>query len=53
MLRGRAVDELNTLIYKCFNDAGIEIPFPQRDVHMRDSGPATTPPEKNNDSNPG
>ncbi|MDH3591185.1 MAG: mechanosensitive ion channel family protein, partial [Planctomycetota bacterium] len=36
--RGRAVDKLCTGIYKRFNEEGIEIPFPQRVVHMeRDS----------------
>ena len=45
--------DMNFAIDKAFRENGIEIPFPQRDVHMRDSGPATTPPEKNNDSNPG
>ena len=34
--RGRAVDKLCTGIYKRFNEEGIEIPFPQRVVHMPD-----------------
>ncbi len=34
VLHGRAVDQLNTMIYKRFNADGIEIPFPQRDVHV-------------------
>jgi len=34
-LMGRATDELNTAIYKRFAEAEIEIPFPQRDVHMK------------------
>ena len=34
-LRGRAVDALHTRAYKALGDAGIEIPFPQRDVHIR------------------
>ena len=33
--RFRVTDELNTMIYNAFNEAGIEIPFPQRDVHIR------------------
>ena len=32
--RGRALDQLNTAVYKRFNEEGIEIPFPQRVVHM-------------------
>jgi MscS family membrane protein len=35
VLRGRALDELNTAVYKRFGEAGIEIPFPQRTVHMQ------------------
>ena len=27
--------ELNYLIYDCFKERGIEIPFPQRDVHIK------------------
>ncbi len=34
-LRGRALDELNTQVYKRFGKEGIKIPFPQRDVHMK------------------
>ena len=33
VLRGRAVDQLNTAVYKRFCADGIAIPFPQRDVH--------------------
>jgi MscS family membrane protein len=33
-LRGRAIDDLLTSIYKRFNAEGIVIPFPQRDVHL-------------------
>ncbi|QOC23007.1 mechanosensitive ion channel family protein [Wenzhouxiangella sp. AB-CW3] len=40
--RGRVTHELYMQIYKELNREGIEIPFPQRDVWMRDSGqPAT------------
>jgi small-conductance mechanosensitive channel len=35
--RGRAVDRLCTGIYKRFQEEGIEIPFPQRVVHMERS----------------
>ena len=33
--RGRLIDELNTRVYKALAAAGIEIPFPQRDLHIR------------------
>jgi MscS family membrane protein len=33
--RGRLMHDLNTSIYNDFADAGIEIPFPQRDVHLK------------------
>jgi small-conductance mechanosensitive channel len=34
-LRGRVVHELNKAIYKGLIQAGIQIPFPQSDVHIR------------------
>ncbi|MBW2524143.1 MAG: mechanosensitive ion channel family protein [Deltaproteobacteria bacterium] len=34
VLRGRALDELNAGVYKAFAEHDIEIPFPQRDVHL-------------------
>jgi small-conductance mechanosensitive channel len=37
--RGRALDQLNSAVYKRFVAEGIQIPFPQRDVHL------LTPPE--------
>lgn len=33
-LRGRTLHELNCSIYKKFNELGIKVPFPQRDVHI-------------------
>lgn len=33
--RGMVLDALNTGIYKALGAAGIEIPFPQRDIHIR------------------
>jgi MscS family membrane protein len=33
--RGRVVDALNTRIYKALREAGVEIPFPQRDLWIR------------------
>ncbi|MCP4601122.1 MAG: mechanosensitive ion channel family protein [Proteobacteria bacterium] len=35
MLRGQALDELNTAVYKRFAKEDIRIPFPQRDVHLK------------------
>jgi len=34
ILRGLVIDALNTSIYNGLNEAGITIPFPQRDVHV-------------------
>ena len=34
--RAAVRDELNTRIYKALNEARIEIPFPQQDLHIRD-----------------
>jgi small-conductance mechanosensitive channel len=35
VLRGRVSHKLHTEIYKRFIAEGIEIPFPQRDIHIR------------------
>lgn len=35
ILRGRVVDELNSEVYRKFIEKGIEIPFPQRTIHIR------------------
>jgi len=42
VFRGRIVDELNTRVYKALVAAGVEIPFPQRDLHVR-SWPSPPP----------
>ncbi len=41
-LRGRAIDALNSAVYRSFADAGIEIPFPQRDLWIKER-PASVP----------
>ncbi len=47
VLRGRVLHLLNTAVYKRFVAEGIEIPFPQRDVHVRTpSGHGLEKPEK-------
>lgn len=33
--RGRVLDKLNTMVYKAFNEAGIEIPYSKRDIYIR------------------
>ncbi len=35
----RVRDELNVAIHKALTEAGLAIPYPQRDVHLRVSGP--------------
>jgi len=35
VLRGKILHQLNTAVYKRFLEEGIQIPFPQRDVHVR------------------
>jgi len=42
--RGLVQHELNCAIYKAFAAAGIGIPFPQRDLHLRSGWPADQPP---------
>jgi small-conductance mechanosensitive channel len=37
--RGRISHELHCAVYKAFRDAEIEIPFPQRDLHVRNIPP--------------
>ena len=37
VLRGRVSHALNSEVYKQFLKEGIEIPFPQRDVHIKSS----------------
>jgi len=34
----RVIDKMNTAIYKALNEASIEIPFPQRVVHVHSNG---------------
>lgn len=38
--RGRVKHELYCAVYKAFNESNIEIPFPQRDLHVRTMPPA-------------
>lgn len=38
VLRGRALHALNTAVYKRFLAEQIEIPFPQRDLHIKSGG---------------
>lgn len=45
VLRGRALDELNAAVYKRFNEEGIVIPFPQRDVWVKHLPDATSTDE--------
>lgn len=43
VLRGRAIDALNTSVYKALNAAQIEIPFPQLDLRVRSVPPPASP----------
>ena len=36
VFRGRVRDEINTRVYKSLATEGIEIPFPQRDLHIKE-----------------
>ena len=40
--RGRVMHELNCSVYKAFSETGIQIPFPQRDLHVRSMPEAST-----------
>ena len=42
--RLRVISDLNFAIDKAFREAGIEIPFPQRDIHVRDMPNAPAKP---------
>jgi small-conductance mechanosensitive channel len=48
VLRGRATHDLNVAIYRAFDEAGIEVPFPQREVRILgdESVAAVTQPEQ-------
>lgn len=45
VLRGRTIHHLNTVIYKRFQEEGIQIPFPQQDVYIK-SWPSAPPLEE-------
>ena len=53
--RLRVTSDINFAIDKAFREAGIEIPFPQRDLHVRDwpGGTATAVPPAEDGSHPG
>jgi small-conductance mechanosensitive channel len=42
--RGLVSDKLNTAVYKAFQAEGVQIPFPQRDVHVIPQGPGAATP---------
>jgi MscS family membrane protein len=42
VLRGRVLDALNTAVYKGLNAKGIEIPYPKRDLYIRQMPPPPT-----------
>jgi small-conductance mechanosensitive channel len=42
VIRGRCIDALNTGVYKLLVAEGINIPFPQRELHIRQPLPPLT-----------
>ena len=40
--RGRITDEINSMIYKEFMEKNIEIPYPQRTIHIKNSDSLTS-----------
>jgi small-conductance mechanosensitive channel len=38
VFRGRALDDLNTKVYKRFGEEGIEIPYPKLDLYVKEGG---------------
>jgi small-conductance mechanosensitive channel len=42
VLRGKVLHEMLMTIYKRFAAEGVEIPFPQRDLHLRSAVPQLT-----------
>ena len=40
--RGRIIDEISSVIYKCFMEEGIEIPYPQRTIHIKNPASLTS-----------
>ena len=46
VLRGRVVDALNTAVYRGFQEAGLEIPFPKRDLYVKELPVNATTPSR-------
>ncbi len=46
VLQGKVIDRLNSDVYRRFREEGIEIPFPKRDVYIRNHPPATAGPDR-------
>lgn len=40
--RGVVLHELNSAIYHIFNERGVKIPFPQRDIHIKQAPPSSS-----------
>ena len=53
VLQGRVIDSLNSEVYRRFREEGIEIPFPKRDIYIRNHPPATTGPDGRPETFPG